>query len=297
MKIAWVADHNPLEGQGGGAELSEKAVILEGIRKGYEINLFTPNTPQPNEVLNADFVIIGNASLWSPNFLFRIIEQQEVVNYIHDFFPLCHYRLYFPDLKKCKTTCPHLSYTKKMILNASLNIFLSPLHYKVWKRVLPELEDVPHYLHPSPVDVNEFQVLDVPKVLDSILGVNVLLSFKGKDNVLKYAQEHPDKTFTFIGGKEGNIKPLSNCHYLGGVPNAELVGMYSQSECVIHLPNTVDPFCRVVAEGKLCGAKIIGNKLIGALSYKEFGYGRDDFAKWIDGSPKRFWERIEKEML
>lgn len=296
-KIAWIADYNPLEGQGGGAELSEKAVILEGIRKGYEINLFTPNTPQPEEVLTADFVIIGNASRWAPNFLSRIIEQQEVVNYVHDFAFLCHHRLFYPDLKKCKTTCPHLPFTKKMMLNSSLNIFLSPLHYKVWKRVLPELEDVQHYLHPSPVDVNEFRVLDVPKVPNSILGVNVLLSFKGKENILKYVQEHSDKTFTFIGGKEGRIKLSSNCYYIGGVPNAEMVGMYNQSECVIHLPNTVDPFCRVVAEAKLCGAKIIGNKLIGALSYKEFGYDGGDFAKWVSKSPQRFWKKIEKEIL
>ena len=295
-KISWIADYNPLEGQGGGAELSEKAVILEGIRKGYEINLFTSNTTQPNEVLNADFVIIGNASRWPPNFLSRIIEQQEVVNYVHDFFPLCHYRLYFPDLEKCKTTCPHLSYTKKMMLNSSLNIFLSPIHYNVWKRVLPELEDVPRYLHVSTVDSSLFKPLDVPKVANSVLCVNCLLKFKDYDNVIKYANENTDKTIMCIGAKENKVP--SNIVCLGGIPQVELPGMYSQTEAFFHCPSTVDPCSRATIEAKLCGVpKLILNKLVGVASYKEFKYDRVEFGRWVEDSPKRFWKEIEKEVM
>jgi glycosyltransferase involved in cell wall biosynthesis len=297
-KIAWIADYNPLEGQGGGAELSEKAVILEGIRKGHEINLFIPNTPQPNEVLNADFVIIGNASRWAPNLLSKVIEQQEVVNYVHDFSPLCHYRLFFPDLEKCKTTCPNLLFTKKMMLNSSLNIFLSPLHYKVWKRVLPELEDVPHYLHVSTVDTSLFKPLDVPKVPNSALCVNCLLKFKDLDNVIKYANENTDKTITCVGGKEDKLKLPQNIVYIGGVPNAQLPGMYSQTEAFFHCPSTVEPCGRSTIEAKLCGVpKLILNKLVGVASYKEFKYDREEFAQWVEDSPKRFWKAIEKEVL
>lgn len=298
IKVAWICDYNPLTSEGGGAELSEKEVILEGIRKGYEINLFTPNTPQPKEVLTADFVIIGNASQWAPNFLSRIIEQQEVVNYVHDFFPLCHYRLYFPDLEKCKTTCPHLSYTKKMMLNSSLNIFLSPLHYKVWKRVLPELEDVPHYFHVSSVDSSVFKPLDVPKAPNSVLCVNCLLKFKDLDNVIKYANENTDKTITCIGAKENKVRLPSNIVYLGGMSQVELPGMYSQTEAFFHCPSTLEPCGRSTIEAKLCGVpKLILNKLVGVVSYKEFKYERDDFAKWVSKSPQRFWKKIEKEVF
>ena len=297
MKISWIADYDPFVGGGGGAELSEKAVIVEGIKKGYDISLFTPGTPQPRDVLSADFVIIGNAARWGPNFLSQVIEQQEVVNYVHDFTPLCHYRLFYPDLKKCKTTCPHLPHTKKMMLNASLNIFLSPLHYKVWKRALPELEDVPHYLHVSTVDTMIFKPLDVPKVPNSVLCVNCLSKFKDLDNVIKYANENTDKTITCIGARD-KAKLPPNVVYLGGIPQRELPGMYSQTEAFFHCPQYTAPCERTVIEAKLCGVpKLILNKLVGVASYKEFKYERDDFAKWINESASRFWKEIEKVVL
>ena len=296
-KIAWLADFNALSGEGSGGELSERAVMLEGIKKGYEIDLFTPNSPQSNEIFNSDFVIIGNASRWSQGFLSKVIEHQEVINYLHDFFPVCSHRLFFPDLEKCKTTCPNLNFTKKMLLNSSLNVFLSPLHYRMWKRVLPELKDVPSYLHVSTVDTELFKPLDTPKVPNSILCINCLLKFKDLDNVIKYAENNSDKTITCVGGIEGNLKLPRNMVYVGGVPNTQMPNMYAQTEAFFHCPNTIDACSRVTIEAKLSGVKkLILNKLIGVSSYKEFKYEREDFAKWIMKSPTRFWEAIEKEV-
>jgi len=39
------------------------------------------------------------------------------------------------------------------------------------------------------------------------------------------------------------------------------------------------------------------NKLVGCTSYKEFKKPRDEFAKWIDGAPKRFWDAVEVAVL
>ena len=297
MKVAFISDYNCMGGEGSGAELSEKAVLLEGIRKGYDIQLFTPNSPQPNEVFNADFIIIGNASRWASSFLSKLIEQQEVINYIHDSFPLCKWRLFYPDLPKCRI-CPNLSFAKKMLLNSTLNIFLSPLHYRMWKRVLAELKDVPSYLHVSTVDINLFKPSNTLKIPNSVLCINCLLKCKDLDNVIKYAEDNPDKTITCVGGIEEKLKLPRNIDYIGGVPNTQLPNMYAQTEAFFHCPNTIDACSRATIEAKLSGVKrLILNKLIGVASYKEFRYERAEFANWIDGSPKRFWEAIQKEVM
>lgn len=313
MKVVFIADHNCLGGEGGGAEMSEREVIMEGIMRGYDIHIVSPSSPilsanNLNQFLtfiaDVDLAVIGNASRFSRQLLEKITETTEYVFYVHDFFPLCHYRLYFPDLDKCKTTCKNLPFTKKFMLNSSLNIFLSPLHFRVWQRVIPELADAPYHLHPSTIDPERFRPLEVPKVPNSVLGVNSLLQFKGRDNVLDYAKHHPDKTFTFVGGIEPGTKLLPNCHYIGWVPQVEMPGMYAQSEYVVHLPSTVEPFSRICMEAYLCGAKIIGNKLIGAFSYPQFKskskrkkYNRDELAEWLVDGPKRFWKRLEGEVL
>jgi hypothetical protein len=44
-KISWICDFDCMIGEGGGGELSERAIIVEGIRRGHDILMCTPNTP------------------------------------------------------------------------------------------------------------------------------------------------------------------------------------------------------------------------------------------------------------
>ena len=296
-KISWIQDFNIFEPHGG-AELSDKAVFKEGVKRGYDMELVNPETANIQNVISDDLVIISNASRYSPDFLSKIVETTEYVIYQHDFVFLCKWRLFYPDLDKCKNTCPVLPFTRKMMLNSSLNIFLSPLHYNVWKRVLPELKDIPHHLHVSTVDTSVFKPLDTPKVPNSVLCINCLLKFKDLDNIIEYAQKNPDKRITSIGGIEGGVKLPQNIAYMGGVQNTQLPQIYAQTEAFFHKPNTVEPCGRTTIEAKLCGVpNLILNNLVGVASYPQFKYERDKFAKWVQGGPKRFWAKIEKEVL
>ena len=296
-KISWICDYDCMIGEGGGGELSERAVITEGIRRGHDIVLCTPNTPNKNNTLKAELAIIGNASRFSPQYLAQVSEQQEIVMYVHDFWPLCRHRLFYSDLDKCKRTCPHLPFAKKMLLSASLNVFLSPLHKRVWFRAIPELKDIETYLHVSPVDTKTFVPLDVPKIPNSTLCVNCLLKFKDLENVIRYAKTCPERTITCVGVKEANVALPPNVIPIGGVSQEELPSMYSQTEQFLHIPNYTEPCGRSAIEAKLCGVpKLTLNKLVGAASYKEFKYDGDRFAKWISGSARRFWDKIEKEV-
>jgi len=299
LKIAWIADFNPFTGEGSGAELSEKAVIEEGIKKGYSIDLCLPNTPAINEVHKADLVIIGNAQHFPQQYLAKVSETTEYVMFLHDQWPHCVYRAFYPDLEKCKTTCPYLSFTKKMLLNSSLNIFLSPLHYSVYQRGIPEIKDVEHYLH---VPTVKMEPVDVPRMSNSVIGINVLYSFKSKDNVLAYATKHPELTFSFYGGTDDpkiSNKLPKNCVAMGHIPQEEMAGIYSQAQSFIHLPSYVMAAERTVIEAKLCGVpKLILNKLVGVTSYKQFrNLNRDDFAKWVGNSAGRFWKAVERVVM
>ena len=296
-RISWVCDWDCMIGEGGGGEMSEKVVITEGIRRGHDIELCTPNTADKNKVFKSDLVIIGNASRLSQQFLAQVSEQQEIVMYVHDFWPLCKFRLFYSDLEKCKTLCPNLALAKKLLLASSLNIFLSPLHKKLWMRAIPELELERSYLHVSPVDTNLFVPLDVPKVPTSTLCINCLMKFKDLDNVIKYAEEHLERTITCVGGQEKGIQLPPNIVPVGAVSQEELPGMYSQSEEFLHLPNYVEPCGRSTIEAKLCDIPLKLNKLVGVASYKEFKWDRERFAEWIAGSARRFWRKLEEEVM
>ena len=298
-KISLIADYNSLAGEGSGAELSEKAVIEEGIRKGFDISLCLPNTPAMNEVHKADLVIIDSTTRFSRQYLAKVSETTEYVMFLHDMSPICSWRAFFPDLPKCKKTCPNLNFTKKLLLNSSLNIFLTPLHYRVWCRVIPELKNIEHYLHVPTVKMDPID--GVQRIPNSVVGINVLWSFK-VGNVLAYATEHPELTFTFYGGTD-NPKILNtlpkNCVAMGRVPQEEMPGIYSQAQSFIHLPSHVMAAERTVIEAKLCKVpSLILNKLVGVVSYPEFKrLDYSDFAEWVSNSASRFWEKIEKEVL
>jgi len=245
-------------------------------------------------------VIIGNASRFPKRYLAKISEITEYVMFLHDQWPHCLYRAFYPDLQKCKTTCPYLPFSKKLLLNSALNIFLSPLHYRVYQRGIPELKSIEHYLHVPTVRMKP--VDGVQRIPNSVVGINVLWTFKGVENVLAYASGHPELTFTFYGGTDSpkilNTLP-KNCVAMGRIPQEEMPGIYSQAQSFIHLPSHVMAAERTVIEAKLCGVpKLILNKLVGVTSYKQFRkLDRDEFAKWVGESHKRFWKKIEKEVM
>jgi hypothetical protein len=125
-----------------------------------------------------------------------------------------------------------------------------------------------------------------------------LLKFKDLENVIQYAKTHPERTITCVGAKEANVKLPSNVIPIGAVSPEELPGMYVQTEEFLHIPNYCEPCGRTVIEAKLCGVpKLVLNELVGVASYPEFKYDRDEFAKWIGGSARIFWEQVEEVIV
>jgi hypothetical protein len=286
MKILWVEDANCLEAFGGTAQ-NDRLILMEGIRRGYDIHIVTPQS-----IFMADFdlAILHNITMFNRDWLLKLVESKPYVIHFHD-FP-CRYRLYFPMLDKCKR-CPDRNFWLTLLTKAKANFFLSPLHKWAISQIYPEIESIPYYLVPSAMNPEPFLKVESYKNRSGVIAVNSLYPFKGKDNVLDYAKKHPEIKFTFVGGKEDDVTLPPNCCYVGFKPHDTMPSLYAEHESFIHLPNSVDPFCQAAVEAYISGCRLIINKLVGCASWDWFN-SREKVIENVSKSKDLFWDKIDE---
>jgi len=246
-------------------------------------NLLTDNSP----------IIISNVSQFSrPEIFQRLLEKKKpCIWFFHDYWPIAKYRLHYPMLEKCKT-CYRRDLWLSVLLEAKLLIWLSPLHRESWLFTCPELRDRPYAIVPSPIDSKVFYDMKLPR--KGVICVSSLFPFKGRDNVLQWAKGHPEIQVEIMSGNPLPDEPLPpNCKDIGGQPFHLLNEIFNKHEIFLHLPGTPQPFDRAVAEAYLAGCDIIGNKLIGALSYDWFT-SREEVANHCGSASTLFWEKVEE---
>jgi len=191
-----------------------------------------------------------------------------------------------------------MPFWKDLYNRSLLNIFMSPLHYQAHLGVMPSLSQHPHALVPSAIDPTDFATDPAEIKPNTVIGVNILYGFKGRENVLEYAKDHPDLTFTFVGGKEKEVDLPENCKYVGYKLREDLAALYAEHEYLIHLPSTPQPFERTPVEFIQANPKgrLIVNSLVGVASYPWFRTGdkinRREIIKQCSESPKKFWREI-----
>lgn len=296
MRIVWIADYNFLATLAGGAEMSDRKAYIYGLKKGYDINLVNPENANKLAVNAVEMFVISNAARFNFSWLSKAVSGKPYVMYLHDYYPLCKYRLFYPMLEKCKK-CKSIESVKPMLLNSILNIFLSPLHFKSWCFTIPELKDHPHHIHPSPVDLDLFKPIPgVKRNPNAGLVVNPA-AFKGAKNTVEYCKNHPKITFTFVGSPVEGIKLPPNCVQAGYVPTPRMPGMFAQANYYVELPDTPQPYNRTVLEAKLTEVpNLILNKNIGALSYPWFNKDIKIVRKHIQEAVPKWWEKVEEVM-
>jgi len=192
---------------------------------------------------------------------------------------------------------PEQSLALRLLSQSKLIVWLSPLHRQYWLRSCPELEDHPYALIPPCVDPWLFEEAraNVGRLRNTALGVNCLLSFKGRQNVLEYARRHPEVNFTFVGGRDNPSGPLPpNCRYIGPKPRSEMPKLYATHDYFIHLPSTPQPGERTVLEAYFSGAKLILNELVGILSYRLDWSNRQAVKRLVLEAPAKFWDKVEE---
>ena len=288
MRIAWFQDIDPLS-TAGGAQLTDRTHIIEGLKRGHKIVILTPENQNTVRLTESDFLVLSNVTRFDPNGFLQTHNRFAVFH--HDMMFRCKWRLYFPMSEKCKADCPQAPVWKPVLAKALLHIFLSPLHYAVNREYFEDAIE-PHVLVPSPVDTNEFFDYRKPDRA-GICSLNGLVMFKGQETVLEYAKQHPDEKIVFAGQKDGNPVLPPNCSFVGHIAEGRLPDFYNTFVDYIELPNTPQPFNRTIAEAYLCGCKVRGNKLIGALSWPWFN-DRAKVTEKLSQSPTDFWNALEQ---
>ena len=264
--------------------MNDRALFTEGLRR--EKNLVLVNTPS---LLNSDKSIISNCVNFPPSVLNSALEQ-EAVFFFHDYI-FCKWRLFFPGQDKCKI-CKHALEHLALFQKAKGLIFLSPLHERVYLEQFPQLTEIPRALVPSALNTNLFNSPPEP-LKDTVLTINTLLPFKGRENILRFIREHNEFTFTVVGHDPDDTTLPKNARFCGLLKYKELIKLFATHEYYVELPETPQPFNRTCAEAKLAGCKVITNSLMGAASYPEFR-DKGRFKDLIDNAPETFWKFIEE---
>lgn len=293
MRVLWVQDLDPLVSPGG-AELNDRRHIQEGWRRGHEVQVVVPGQNPHDLDSEANLVILSN-SMSLPLGAYAHWRERHIpwVIFAHDYGPwVCKWRLHYPMEERCRTLCFLRERWGAILQEARLLIWLSPLHQRAWLYAYPELEPHPHALVPSAVDVERFRDLGQPR--GGVVMVNSLAGFKGAENVLRWAEAHPDVQITHVGGnQEGRALP-PNVRDIGYVPRAQMNEVLNRHETFLHLPSTPQPFDRTVVEAYLAGCHIEANELVGALSWPWWREGREAVRQACAAAPQTFWTEVER---
>lgn len=236
-----------------------------------------------------DILILSNIQSFGPE---RFLDKpNKIITFNHDYW--CRYRLFYPRLERCLNSCAYKEPWERLYKKAKLNFFLSPLHYQMHEEVFHDSIE-PHALVPSPVDPDKFCDMKKERKKD-VLTVNTALPFKGRDNMIRWAKDNPDRKITVVGARSDVPLP-SNCEYIGAVPYAKMPELYNEHRFYLELPSTCQPFNRTICEAYLSGCSLIMNDLLGFVSW---GWkSRDEVREKVGrNASKRFWKIIEKVIL
>ena len=290
-KIYYVQDLDFFEAPGG-AEQTDRVYFKEGLKRGHDLNLITPHSPLGVE--KDDLVILSNIRAYERSKILGI--PCRTVTFTHDTW--CAYRLYLPLTEKCFTDCPEYPFWNEVYKKAELNIFLSPLHYDIHKERFGESVE-PHFLTPSGFDdVDRF--VDMKNGRSGVCNLNGLLGFKGREQLFKYAGEHPEVAMDIGGSNMEGDKRLDvdlppNIRYVGPIQSSELPKFYNKYEFYVELHDRPQPYNRTIVESYLSGCKLIVNSLVGATSWPWFT-DRDSVRAHLKSAPSEFWVKLEKEL-
>lgn len=287
VKIGWVHEI-PAENQGG-AELTNKEMIEEGIRRGYEIVYMMEH----NVDLSCDFYIINNVYFMARKKIYEIIHSgKPFVKYEHD-MGFCHYRD-----GDCWSHCGDNKcgnwYYEELFMKSKLNIFLSPLHYEKHAEMLKSIKLRPYHIQPSPVTVPEMGTVE--KTPNTTCYVGQVSKPKGADRLIQYAKRNPQIQFHIVGQVhylfEEAFKKLMNCRMYGHVKRGYALRVMAKCEYFYHEPHNLEAYGRTVAEAHLLGCKLITNERVGVMSYED----PFDTIEKAKEAPTQFWDKIEEVM-
>tara|TARA_B100000131_G_scaffold189933_2_gene182712 strand:- start:966 stop:1823 length:858 start_codon:yes stop_codon:yes gene_type:complete len=282
MRVLFVSDFS-LAQNSGGAQQSNDIVIRKGEERGHEITLHTYESSSVDFLSHYDVLVSSNLEQINrvcPEKLDFILKHPHHIRYEHD---SC---LYFsPDRRQ------------EIFESTKLSFFSTNFHISRFKENYGDYFKNFKVVY-EPINTEIFTDEGGVKIYD-VIYCGYLHPLKGLGNLLEFAQSNPNREISVFGWGENNIEKslegFSNIEFHGHKNQQEIANVLKQCKAIYHHPIVDEPFCRMIAEGLLCGVEeIIGaTDRIGA--YLEFvKEGKDSFRKKCATASDVWWDHVEK---
>ena len=280
FRVAWVQDYSKV----GGAELSNYEVVRVGEQLGFDIIGVTPSLFDVRILQSADILVINNLFEFSGaqlTVIRELLHEKRVpyVKYEHD----------YRELRR-------LNIARALFRDSLLNVFISPMHRKVYAEALgweamSEAIVLPLAMNPAQYHPN--------KSVERAPGLTLVPSVRklAPDALMKYLNEHPDRNLLLVGQCTEALPP-ARVEYLNKVPSKEMAKLYTRCEFMLHQPLQKWAGDRVFFEAMLCGCECIVNENVGHASWlpvlEEEGKSKKDIVAWLKDAPAAFWRAVRE---
>ena len=282
MKVLFISDFS-LSQNSGGAQQSNDIVIQKGKDRGHEIVLHTHDSSPVDFLSHYDVLVSSNLEHINAAYPYKldfILRHPNHVRYEHD---SC---LYF-----------NPSVRQKIFESTKISFFSTNFHISRFKANYGNYFKTAQVVY-EPINTELFKDEGQEKIYD-VIYCGYLHPLKGLDKLVEFAQQNPDRNISVFGWGENNIEAtfnsISNIDFFGKKDQQEISEIFKRSKAIFHHPIVDEPFCRMVAEGLLCGVEeIIGDtERIGA--YLEFiKEGKESFREKCANASDIWWDKVEK---
>jgi hypothetical protein len=243
--------------------------VIDALKQcGYHVNVITPSDifVDPDHAdLNVYFDIFNdpNGSKW-----FALDQQRRFMDSTKPYIvaecaytgATAHeYGGWNIDPKERYADNPIVNMASVMMANASLNIFLSPLHLNEWSK-FAKFEIPRAFLYFQKIDSSIFKNNNIERPIN-VLYVGAITEAKGVVEVQNIFGDN----VKFIG--RGNIDLINPDNYLGIATPDQVAFAMNSSKYFVHMPNWKEASARTVVEAAMCGCKLIVNENVGACSF------------------------------
>ena len=267
MKIGFIADNFYPDVQRG-AEIEDRIIIEEGLRRGHEIVKIGPM------VKDVDLYIVANfIDTFNHGELMAYLSRRPYVNIEHDL------------------RGPQYAFYPAFARDAIINVYHSPYQRDFIEKFAGKFNS---FLHPMcmPATFKPMTVKRHPK--NQILFVGDYSWEKGYKELVEWLVENKRCKIWHYGG--GFDKHHPKMREMGYVGQETMPLIYNQFKSLIFLPHYPQACSRVIAEAYLCKMRnIITNGKDGFTSYGWTMKDYDRIREVLINGHVHFWDKLEEE--
>lgn len=280
-------------GVGSGAELTCGRFVVDGTRRGHEVDVVCPEYLREGTLDQYEVVVAKNVVNFHPDQL-KLVQKRPYVAWPSD-FAWTKWRLFFAFQENHRGLSNAKAWTD-WFTRSRLNVFLSPFHFDCYKWMMPSIEGHPTHLSPPPANEHLFRPAKEGWEECTAATINGGLQFKGLYPNLGWATDHPDVKFFFLGAIRENVNLPPNARHVGPLEQSKLAEILGHAETYVELADTCQPYNQTAIQGLLSCRRVVTNGLVGAASYEWFRRGdREQARAELRLAMPKLWERIETE--